>query len=272
VTDAWIEVLRPGQNGLDAGRERDLQASLAEAIPDLRIEEMFRWRPGLLRTYDHLVVARAPDNAMAGVLGCTWRFCAQLPLLHVGIHMIAPRYRRSGLFVELWRHEIAEVLPGELYRPSLVGVKTYNPVVYLAMQTFARLASGRLYPDIHTHEQDPELAALAARTSMVLAPEYTFDAATGRVQAVGMPPDLYQEIPGVQGHPVERYFRRHLHPGDRLLCLLRFPRFDEPANGHQLFNSLAAALRAAVDSSRPRIRYAWSDTATTGRNRDGDQQ
>jgi hypothetical protein len=255
VTDAWIELLRPRRNGLDAVRERELQTSLAEAVPDLRIEEMFRWRPGLLQTYDHLLVARAPDGAMIGVLGCTWRACGELPLLHVGIQMITPQYRRSGLFAQLWRHEIAEVLPHEPYRPSLVGVKTYNPIVYLAMQAFTRIAGGQLYPAVDTGEQDPELAELAVQTCTLLAPEHAFDAVTGTVRAVGMPPDLYQEIPGVGGHPVERYFQRHLDSGDRLLCLLRFPRFDEPASGHQLFNSLATALRATADSAQPPTPY-----------------
>ncbi|MBV9252529.1 MAG: hypothetical protein JO227_25220, partial [Acetobacteraceae bacterium] len=243
VTDASIEVVRPRQNGLNAACEHDLQNSLADAVPDLRIEEMFRWRPGLLRTYDHLLVARAPNGTIAGVLGCTWRACAQLSLLHVGIHMIASQYRRSGLFSELWRHEITEVLPREPYRPSLVGVKTYNPIVYRAMQTFARLAGGQLYPDVDTNKQDPELVKLATQASMVLAPEHAFDATTGALRAVGMPPDLYQDIPGIEGQPVRQYFQRHLNPGDRLLCLLRFPGFDDPAGAHQLFSSLAVALR-----------------------------
>src|SRR5262249_2527815 len=133
VTDVWMEVLRPRRNGLNGVREADLQASLAEAVPDLRIAERFQVRPGLLRTYDHLLVTQRRDGAVAGVLGCAWHVCASLSLLHVGIQMIAPRYRRGGLFAQLWRHEIADVLPGEPHLPSLVGVKTYNPIVYLAM-------------------------------------------------------------------------------------------------------------------------------------------
>lgn len=250
MSDTRIEALRPRRDGLDGAYEGDLEARLAKAIPDLRIEEMFRWRPGLLQTYDHLLIRWAPDGAMAGVLGCTWRSCADLSLLHVGIQMIAPRYRRSGLFVELWRHEITEVLPSEDRRPSLVGVKTYNPIVYMAMRTFAKLAAGQLYPDVYTDDQDPEFAWLAARTSAVLAPGREFNASTGAIYDVGMPPDLYEDIPTAEGHTVGLYFERHLHPGDRLLCLLRLPGFDELDSAHQLFRSLATMLRASVNEAR----------------------
>lgn len=242
MNDGWIDVLKPRRDGLDEAYERDLQDELVETISDLRIGDMFRCRSGLLRTYDHLLVGRAMDSSMTGVLGCTWSSCSGMSLLHVGIQMIAPVHRRTGLFFELWRHYIAEVLPHETARPSLVGVKTYNPIVYLAMQVFAGLGGGRLYPDVEADEQDRGLTQLAAETSSVVAPGHRFEKTTGVVRGVGMPPDLYQAVPTVEVHPVERYFERHLRPGDRLLCLLRFPGFDEQGSAQQLFASLGIAL------------------------------
>jgi hypothetical protein len=227
MTDAVIDVLRPRRCGLTGAEEEHLERSLVDAVPDLRLEEMFRLRASLLSTYDHLLVGWAPDGTMAGLLGCTWRSCRGLSLLHVGIQMIAPAYRGGRLFADLWHREIVEVLPAEDARPSLVAVKTYNPLVYLAMRSFARLAGGSLYPDVGAAVQDPDLVRLASSTHSVIAPDHEFDPATGAVRGAGVPPDLYEAVPDIGCHPVERYFGRYLNPGDRLLCLMRCPGFDE---------------------------------------------
>lgn len=261
MSDARIDVLWPRRYGMTDAEDHHLQSGLVAAIPDLRIAEMFRRRPGLLRTFDHLLVGWAPDGAMAGVLGCTWRECSGLSLLHVGIQMIAPGYRGGGMFVDLWQREIVGVLPEEDAHPSLVAVKTYNPIVYLAMRSFARLAGGILYPDVETADQDPALVRLASSVRAVIAPQYGFDPATGAVRDAGLPPDLYEAVPGAVGHPAERYFERHLQPGDRLLCLLRCPGFDEPGSGARLLRSLASALGAPV-GEMPRSAAATAAAGT----------
>lgn len=224
MTPWSLSVVRLTTEGAQEHVEAKLEQDLAKAIPDLRIRELFLQRPRLLRSYDHVVVARSTDGVLAGILCCTWLNTSIGEVLNVGMQMIAPKFRSGRLFTELWRYELGTVLPLDNKNLAAVAVRTCNPRVYTAMRRFSRILGASLYPDVSKADQTGPLAACAENLSASLARGHVFDPRTGVIHGIGAPPDLYLRDPAADApSAVNTYFQTHVTQADRLLCILWRP-------------------------------------------------
>lgn len=210
-----------------------LQDDVVRAFPEYRLGTYFAERPGAVAGADHVVVARSPaDGRLLGLVVARHRQGAAGSYLHVEMNLITAERQRRGALLPLWRVMLARLAADPAGFPPLVAIKTYNPMVYSCLLVVARLTGAVLYPPLPTNgsagaangsaEPAGGLADVAALVAAELAPSCPFDPATGALQGAGTPRDFYAAMPTTNKRQVQAYFARHLPPGDRLLCLVRF--------------------------------------------------
>lgn len=196
---------------------------LADSLPSLRIRALFECRPDLLTAAEVSILAvTARDERVVGILTAsdvTTRDGADF--LHIPIQMIGERYQRSLLLKRMWRVLLRDCVSRTGTLPDLFVLRTCNPSAFAAMHAFTRLAGVTMYPDIAHPSEDHALHATACAVADRLNPSARFDPRTGVLHDIGRPADLYPEVPAGRREVLDRYFRSHLTPSDRLLCLLR---------------------------------------------------
>lgn len=215
---------------LERDAEEWLIAGLTDAFPDLKITEYFAERREMLRTSDHISVAVAePGGRFAGFLSSRWQTGeagVADSFLHASVFLLAEQFRRTQLFRHMWRVHLDGLMQDGFGFPWVVALKTYNPAVYAALRTFTRVDGVKLYPRIADGVQDEAMASMAAAIKERIAPELIFDPSTGAIEGAGVPRDFYAARPSCRSDDVERYFAQHLREGDRILCVLDFPRSE----------------------------------------------
>lgn len=211
-----------GPGDLTPQTEEWLTAGLTAALPGLRMRSLFQARMDMFREAD-LITVTVDGETIVGVLSSRW---CQLSLgprfLHVTTQFVADTYRHGAVFRRSWYSHFADLLRDGSEFPSLIVLKTYNPIVYCAMRTFTAAPRTAIYPPISA-AQDEALLATADEVARTVAPGRMFDRPTGVIRSAGSPADLYPEMPRSRDGTVNDYFATVLQPGDRILCLLSVP-------------------------------------------------
>ena len=209
---------------LSAADQDRLVEGLVQALPALRMRDLFAARRDMFTEADLITTARTPAGELVGVLASRW---ATLPdgtrFLHVTSQFVAEGHRHGVVFRRSWAEHLTRVSAGPWGFPTINVLKTYNPRVYCAMNSLTAVPGVSFYPVVDGSAPDPRVAGLAARISRVVAPVAAFDAATGVIEGAGVPADLYPELPRSANPSVNDYFARHVRPSDRILCVLLIP-------------------------------------------------
>lgn len=214
VIDSFV----PGHDWT-AGTEQWLVDGLTAALPELRMSSLFATRRDMFRAADVITVATDTKTGTAvGALSSRW--CA-LPsgrrFLHILTQFVGTRYQHGVVFRRSWHDHFTSL--GTV--PELIVLKTYNPIVYCAMHAFTRIPGVMLYPDISSAGwQDPVMANLAVQIAEAIAARHAFVPEMGVIQSVGIPQDLYRQMPQSSHELANAYFRAAAQPGDRVLCVL----------------------------------------------------
>lgn len=219
-TGGAIGHLDPRSRGFDAAARAAVAESWARALPGLRIRELLRLRPELLRDPERIILAVDPQGELAGILSHRWGRTAEgEPFLHVPVQMIGEAHQRSSLLKHMWRRLFELLSDGGERFPSVIAMRTCNPSAYQAMRVFTRIPDVGLFPGLAAANEDP-LGRLAARIARVLEPDAHYSPRTGVLRGVGLPRDLYPDLPTCPRPDVDRFFRRRVRPEDRVLCVL----------------------------------------------------
>jgi hypothetical protein len=215
-----IHGFRPAE-GFPARTDDWLKRGLVDAMPDLRLRDLFGLRPGLFTDVEFLVVAEHEQTGQpAAVLGSRWAFTSTgRRFLHIGVQFVASSLRGGSLFLRTWQAHLAMVVESGFF-PALSALKTYNPVAYCAMRSYGKLPGALMFPAMDQPGGDAPMATVAGDIAQALAPDNEFDARCGVLRGVGVPPDLYRERPACDDPFVNAYFDRHVRPGDRLLAIV----------------------------------------------------
>jgi hypothetical protein len=219
--------LAPGPS-LAADTEEWLVDGLTAALPELRLSALFALRRDMFRDAHVVTVAtEATDGAAVGVLSSRWcELPSGRPFLHVLTQFVGTRYQHGAVFRQSWREHFAAL--GTI--PELVALKTYNPIVYCALHVFTRIPGVILYPDVSASGgQDPSMTDLAGQVAATVAAGHVFVPGTGVIRDIGVPRDLYREMPRSASSHVNEYFAASATPADRVLCVLSVPGRAEDA-------------------------------------------
>ena len=227
--DSAVEIsnLVPASD-LTTATEQWLVDGLITALPGLKMADLFAIRRDMFREADLVTVATAvPGGTAVGALASRW--CA-LPsgdeFLHVLTQFVGERYQRGPVFRQSWGSHFTAL--GSV--PDVIALKTYNPIVYCAMRAFTRIPGVTLYPEITPGAgQDPVMARLAGQVASAVGNAHAFVPQTGVISGIGVPRDLYPELPRSSSREANDYFAATARPGDRVLCVLRVP--DRRAGG-----------------------------------------
>lgn len=234
TASAGVEILalRSGRDIGEADRERLLEG-LAEALPELRIPELFALRPDILTSADQVLITRdRVTGAAVGLLTArSFRLADGARCLQAMVQFIGGAHRRGSVLRENWA-QVLRTCAAEDGFPDVIALKTYNPVAYCAMRGLGR--SEEVYPAL-SEPQDQRLAGYAAEIAARVAPDCAFDPRTGVVRGSGVPVNLYRSRPQSADPAADAYFAAHTRPGDRVLCLVRV---GSPAGAERIMAGL----------------------------------
>jgi hypothetical protein len=204
-------------------------ADLDESLPGYDVQQYFGTQPNIFRDYDHLVVARDSTGNTVGLLGSKWFSSAELTYLYLWTAMIAEGARKSGLLTSIFLWELSKVVK-EKTTPPLIATKTYNPIVYKAMNALHHLIAGsRFYPTINGSSQDDTAVVVGGQG--VLAPNF------------------FPELPSSRDPKVDSYFESNLTRNDQILMIVDIPTSSYQAVDVLLRNAAMtnfASLRSAA--------------------------
>lgn len=222
--DRYTLLYTTAERPLSADSRQWLVQGLTRAMPELKVSAYFEAKKNWFSEYDYLIVAveRGSDDVI-GVLASSWHLVEGRPFfLHIIVQFIAPRYQKSLLLKHMWAFHFGKVSLGAFGFPSVIALRTYNPVVYTAMRIFSGLDGVELYPRIGA-AQDPTMVELARRVAERISGALDISLDTGVIRGASVPPDFYPALPKTNRMDVLEYFERHLAPSDRLLCILSVP-------------------------------------------------
>ena len=226
-------------------------ADLDESLPGYDVKQYFGSQPNIFRDYDHCTIARDSNGNTVGLLGSKWFASGELTYLYLWTAMIGEQARKSGLLTSIFLWELSKVVT-EKTTPPLIATKTYNPIVYKAMDALHRLIAGsRFYPAINGSGQDPELVARAKQVVAVLCPklEVNYDSAVVVGGQGVLAPDFFPELPSSRDRKVDSYFEANLTRNDQILMIVDIPPSSYQAVDVLLRNAAMtnfASLRAAA--------------------------
>ena len=111
--------------------------------------------------------------------------------------------------------------------PKYIVLKTYNPIVYSLLNSFAIPALDiKLYPQIPARNESNTQSVLAQRIAKVISPKLEFDCVSGAVlggQAL-VAPDFFPRMEMSKSEDVNEHFKAHLTRNDQILCILDIPK------------------------------------------------
>jgi hypothetical protein len=108
---------------------------------------------------------------------------------------------------------------------ALIVLKTYSPVVFQSLAGIAAIPGTRMYPNLQSEQQDPEMVHMAARFLKVAFPSLVLNSGTGVVlggqASVGI--EVFPRMPKCTTPEIQQFFESHLSPADQILCLVMVP-------------------------------------------------
>lgn len=210
---------------LTPAKEAWLVEGLVDALPSLKMRELFALRRDMFTEADLVTVAVSqPAEVVVGALSSRWVMSqAGGRFLHVTTQFVGDGYRHGVVFRQSWTAHLTALCGGPAGFPALIVLKTYNPRVFCAMQSFAQVPGVSFYPRVEKDEPDPEAIRLADHVARTIAPGHPFDPVTGVISGAGVPADLYPDLPMSNDETVNNFFVRTTRPGDRVLCMLMVP-------------------------------------------------
>jgi hypothetical protein len=244
ISGFWKEQLRVKQftmlysdcNSEIAPEEKNqIIADLDESLPGYDVQQYFGSQPNIFRDYDHLTVARDSTGNTVGLLGSKWFSSPELTYLYLWTAMIAESARKSGLLTSIFLWQLSKAVEEKMI-PALIATKTYNPIVYKAMNALHHLIAGsRFYPAINGSNQNPELVDRAKQVVSLLCPklEVKYDTAVVVGGQGVLAPDFFPELPSSRDPIVDSYFESNLTRNDQILMIV-----DIPASSHHAFEVL----------------------------------
>jgi hypothetical protein len=225
MTSETIDVINITPPALTAERQEWLVDGLVEALPGMKMRELFAVRRDMFVEADLITVAVSqPAGRAIGALSSRWVALPSGPrLLHITTQFVGERYQHGVVFRRSWTTHLAQVSAGPWGFPTLSALKTYNPRVYCAMSSFTRVPEVTFYPAVNGTAGGAPALRLASQVAATIAPGHPFDPATGVIADAGVPADLYRELPRSADPAVNEYFVRSVRPQDRVLCMLMVP-------------------------------------------------
>jgi|GEM_PF-1077978 len=201
-------------------------SDLDDSLPGYDVQQYFGSQPNIFRDYDHLTIARHSINGnTVGLLGSKWFSSPELTYLYLWTAMIAESARKSSLLTSLFLWELSKAVK-ERATPPLIATKTYNPIVYKAMNALHRLIAGsRFYPAVDGSSQNPEMIERAKQVVSVLCPklEVKYDTAVVVGGQGVLAPNFFPELPSSRDRIVDSFFERNLTRNDQILMIVEIP-------------------------------------------------
>lgn len=218
-------------NDLTSEREAWLIDGLVGSLPSLRMEKLFALRRDMFIEADLITVAVAqPDGTAVGALSSRWAHTADgQRFLHVTTQFVGDAYRNGPIFRQSWATHLKTLYTSRWGFPALTALKTYNPMVYCLMRSLGRLDGVDFYPGVDGVNSST-IEDAACRVAHALGEGHPFDPATGVISGIGVPADLYPEMPVSRDSEVNAYFEKTTQSGDRILCMLSVPTKQAVAN------------------------------------------
>ncbi len=201
-------------------------SDLDDSLPGYDVKQYFGSQPNIFRDYDHLTIARDSNTgATVGLLGSKWFSEADVTYLYLWTAMIAQSARKSSLLTSLFLWQLDKAVK-EKMTPPMIATKTYNPIVFKAMNALHRLIPGsRFYPRIDGSSQNPEMVERAKQVVGLLCPKLEVKYETAVVvggQGV-LAPDFFPELPSSRDRAVDSFFERNLTRDDQILMIVEIP-------------------------------------------------
>lgn len=220
-----------GRGHVQPGTFNQIINDLQEQMPGFNARQYFDNQPNIFRDYDHLVIARLPqDDKTVGLVGTRWfkDKDGEFSFLYIWTAMISEKVRGTHLVRNLLAWMMEKATQGH-DAPVLLASKTYSPVAFRTFMAGMRFVPGveGLYPDIRREQQAPELVEQARRITRLLCPklEVDYDRAVVREGQTGVAPDFFPEIMPLSGHAeTDAYFQKHLTRKDQVLMFCTLPR------------------------------------------------
>ena len=220
------------KNAISAEESTKIIADLDDSLPGYDVKEYFGSQPNIFRDYDHLTIARdSATGGTVGLLGSKWFSSSDVTYLYLWTAMVAERVRKSSLLSSLFLWELDKAVK-ERTAPPMIATKTYNPIVYKAMNALHRLIPGsRFYPTIEDSSQNPEMVALAKQVVGLLCPklEVRYDTAVVVGGQGVLAPNFFPELPSSRDPAVDKFFERNLTRDDQILMIVEIPRSSHEA-------------------------------------------
>lgn len=228
-------------HALNRETEEWIVSGLIKAMPDLKLAEYFQIKKNWFSDYDFMIAAAEnKSDELVGLLTSCWHEKDGAPFfLQISMQMIADRYQKTQLLKHMWGLHFRRVSEGPFGFPSVIALRTYNPVVFSAMRIFSRIEGVRMYPRLRAEEQDPEMVALAQSITERICPGLNMCPRTGVIKGASVPPDFYPSLPKTNKSDVYSYFAEHLSPSDRLLCVLHISTEEGKRKISKAFGSLS---------------------------------
>lgn len=235
-----------GKGQAQPGTFNQIIQQLQSQMPGFDARQYFDNQPHIFRDYDHLVVARLPqEDQTVGLVGARWFKDKEdgFSFLYIWTAMISEKVRGTHLVRHLLAWLMEKATQGHV-APVLLASKTYSPVAFRTFMVGMRFVPGSegLYPDLRSPKQSPELVEQARKITRLLCPklEVDYDLAVVREGQVGVAPDFFPEVMPLSGHAeTDAYFQKHLSRRDQVLMFCTLPR-----ELHAMLGELRALLAA----------------------------
>lgn len=214
------------KNEISPAESTKIIADLDDNLPGYDVKQYFGSQPNIFRDYDHLTIAReSTTERTVGLLGSKWFSSSDITYLYLWTAMTAERVRKSSLLTSLFLWQLDRAVKEKMV-PPLIATKTYNPIVYKAMNALHRLIAGsRFYPAIDNPNQDPEMVAVAKQVVGLLCPklEVRYDTAVVVGGQGVLAPNFFPDLPSSRDPAVDGFFERNLTRNDQILMIVEIP-------------------------------------------------
>lgn len=227
-------------------RGKVVTMGLADGLPLFNVKQYFGSQPTIFNDYDHVVTGYdIESNKAISLIGARWLGAGEVRFLYLWTAMVADNHRATMLFsrsLAYFFHMVAsEATDHKL--PSLIVTKTYNPVVYYILNSFAKAGKGiDIYPQIPAQQQSASMMALAGQIANAISTKLVLIKTTGVVlggQAM-VAPDFFPYMEESKTPEINNHFKQHVSRADQILCVLRIPEAENDA----LFSAVTASLNA----------------------------
>ena len=229
---------------------------LAAGMPEFNVKQYYGSQPSIFVDYDHVVVAQDRETScVIGLFGARWLRCDDgTKFLYLWTAMIADQYRAGKLFKRMFSFFFAQIVEeGGLENfPQLVVTKTYNPVVYSLIHSFAANEDRvRVYPTIPATSQSEAAITLARKIARAISPQLVLDEQSGKVvggQAM-VAPDFFPRMEMSNSAAVNQHFATQLTRNDQILCILQIPDASRPTLFERAIGRRAKERKLVVEGA-----------------------